>query len=312
MEQILISVVSPVYRAEQIIDLLVQRISTELEQITPHFEIILVEDGSPDGSWQKIAENCQRDPRVKGIKLSRNFGQHYAITAGLTAARGEITILMDCDLQDDPAHIHRLLAEQQKGYEIVFTKRIKRKHSFFKAITAKIYNALFLLFSDKKYDINVGSLVLFTKKVRQHFVRIKDKDRLYIQILKWLGFAHTYIYVEHRERAEGVSTYSFLKLLKIAVQGWTSHSDKLLRLSIYLGFFLSFLSFLGIFLIVTLYFWQGFQSGWASLAVLNLFSTGIILICIGIAGLYIGKTFEQSKHKPLFIIDEVLNTKIDD
>ena len=142
MEDPFISIVSPVYRAEKIVDKLVERITEEVSKITDDFEIILVEDGSPDNSWEAIERNCQKDQRVKGIKLSRNFGQHYAITAGLEYARGEITIIMDCDLQDDPAHIHLLYQKYKEGYDTVFTKRIRRKHSFFKLITEKIYNGI--------------------------------------------------------------------------------------------------------------------------------------------------------------------------
>ncbi len=305
-----ITVVSPVYRAESIVDELVERITTEVSKITENFEIVLVEDGSPDNSWEAIERNCQKDKRVKGIKLSRNFGQHYAITAGLEYASGKLTVLMDCDLQDDPAHIHLLYQKYQEGYDTVFTKRINRKHSFFKLIAAKVYNFLFLLFADANYDVNVGSLVLFTDKVRQEFLNIRDKDRLYIQILKWVGFRQAVLPVEHRERAEGTSTYSFFKLLKLAIQGWTSHSDKLLRLSIYIGFAFSFFAFAGILLIIILYFKQGFQSGWASLVVLNLLSTGLVLVSIGIAGIYIGKNFEQTKDKPLYIVSKKINTKL--
>ena len=308
--QPLISIVSPVYRAEKIVDKLVERISEEVSKITENFEIVLVEDGSPDNSWEAIERNCQKDERVKGIKLSRNFGQHYAITAGLEYSQGEVTILMDCDLQDDPAHIHLLYQKYKEGYDTVFTKRIGRKHSFFKLIAAKIYNFLFLLFADASYDVNVGSLVLFTDRVRKEFLRIKYKDRLYAQMLKWVGFKQTYVPVEHREREEGTSTYSFFKLLNMAIQGWTSHSDKLLRLSIYIGFTFSLFAFLGIFIIIILYFLQGFQSGWASLVVLNLLSTGLILISIGIAGIYIGKNFEQTKDKPLYIVSKKINTNL--
>lgn len=303
----LLSIISPVYRAEKIVDLLVERIKEEVSKITDNFEIILVEDGSPDNSWEAIERNCKQDTRVKGIKLSRNFGQHYAVTAGVEIAQGATTVIMDCDLQDDPAHIHLLYQKYKEGFEIVFTKRIGRKHSFFKLITAKIYNFLFLWFSDSSYDTNVGSLVLFGEKVRTEFLRIQDKDRLYIQLLKWVGFQSTYIPVEHRNRQEGTSSYSFFKLVNIAVQGWTSHSYKLLKVSVYLGFFFLLVSSMGILSMVFLYFYKGFQLGLASVSLLLMFCTGLILISIGITGIYIGKTFEQSKNKPLYIIDKQLN-----
>lgn len=302
-----ISVVSPVYRSEKIVDELVKRLSDSLSDITDNYEIILVEDGGGDKSWQKIEENCIRDKKIKGIKLSRNFGQHYAITAGLSMASGDIIVIMDCDLQDDPVHIKKLLEEYDKGFDVVFTRRIGRKHSFFKMITAKIYNSLFKLFSDKNYDLNVGSMTMISRRVKEEFLKLRDQDRLYIQLLKWVGFRSAYVPVEHRERFEGNSTYSVSKLFVTALQGWTSYSDKLLRISIYTGLIISILSLLGGLSIVLSYFLLKYQPGWPSLIVAILFSTGLILMSIGIAGIYIGKIFEQTKQRPLYIIDEKLN-----
>ncbi len=302
-----ITVVSPVYKAEKIIDELVSRTTGELKKLTDDYELILVEDCGGDDSWKKIEENCKRNEHVKGVLLSRNFGQHYAITAGLMEATGDVIVVMDCDLQDDPSHIGKLLSEFQNGNEIVFTRRIGRKHSFFKMITAKVYNSLFALFSDKNYELNVGSMTMFSARVKDEFVRLKDQDRLYIQLLKWIGFKSTYVPVEHRERYEGKSTYSFSKLMMTALQGWTSYSDKLLRLSIYGGLTISIVTLLiGIYILVS-FFLKSFQPGWPSLIVAILFSTGLILMSVGITGIYIGKIFEQTKQRPLFIIDKKLN-----
>ena len=302
-----ISVVSPVYKAEKIVDELVMRLDEVLSHITPEYEIILVEDCSGDDSWKRIEDNCRRNEHVKGILLSRNFGQHYAITAGLMDATGDVIVVMDCDLQDDPAHIKKLLDEYEKGFDVVFTRRIGRKHSFFKYITAKIYNWMFSVFSDKNYELNVGSMTMFSSRVKDEFVKLKDQDRLYIQLLKWVGFKSTYVPVEHRERYEGKSSYSVSKLFLTALQGWTSYSDKLLRLSIYSGLAISAITLLvGIYIVVS-YFMKSFQPGWPSLIVAILFSTGLILMSIGITGIYIGKIFEQTKQRPLFIIDKKLN-----
>ncbi|MEO8210109.1 MAG: glycosyltransferase family 2 protein [bacterium] len=302
-----ISVVSPVYKAENIVDELVKRITEEVSKITDNYEVILVDDGSADNSWNKIKENCLKNKNVKGIKLSRNFGQHFAITAGLKEATGDSIVIMDCDLQDDPCHIKTLFDEFEKGYDVVFTRRIARKHSFFKLITAKIYNSLFTLFSDKNYDLAVGSLTMISSRVKNEFVKLKDQDRLYIQLIKWVGFKSTYVPVEHRERYEGKSTYSISRLFVTAIQGWTSYSDKLLRISIYSGLVISFFSLLvGIYIVVS-YFLKSFQPGWPSLIVAILFSTGLILMSIGVTGIYIGKIFEQTKDRPLFIIDKKIN-----
>ena len=197
-----ISIVSPVYKAENIINELVAKVSEEVFKLTTKFDIILVEDASPDNSWNKIKELCSKHSFVKGIKFSRNFGQHNAIAAGILEAKGDLIVLMDCDLQDDPKHIELLVDQFKLGNEIVYTTRIKRKHTFFKYITARIYNSLFKIVADKNFDLNVGSLVLFSKKVKDEFLKLTEHDKLYIQSLKWLGFKHVYIPVDHRERFE--------------------------------------------------------------------------------------------------------------
>ncbi|KOF03265.1 hypothetical protein OB69_08185 [Roseivirga seohaensis subsp. aquiponti] len=302
-----LSIISPVYQAEEIVDELILRITQEASKITDDFEILLVEDGSADNSWSKIKNHCKHNSHVVGIKLSRNFGQHYAITAGIQRAKGDYIILMDCDLQDNPKYFSLLIEQAEIGFDIVFTKREKRKHGFFKSVNSNLYNLLFRLFSDRRYDVNAGSLILFTKRIGLEFLKIKDKDRLYLQIFKWLGFRNTTIEVEHEPRYSGKSSYKFLDLLKLGLQGWTSHSDKLLKMSVYIGFFMALFSFVSSLVILVATFIGSFQPGWPSLIVVIFFSTGLILLSIGIAGIYIGKTFDQVKDRPLFIIEEELN-----
>lgn len=306
----LISVVSPVYRAGKIIPELVRRISEELSKITHFYEIVLVEDGSPDNSWEAIELACKLDTKVKGIKLSRNFGQHHAITAGLEQSKGLFVVVMDCDLQDDPAYIVQLYEQARDGYDIVFTRKQERKHGFFKNITASIFNRVFnYLIDNKNYsaDGNVGAFSMLTRKAVDAYCSITEYQRHYLMVLRWLGFNHTYVEIEHKERFEGKSTYTLSKLLAHAINGITSQSDKLLRLNITIGIALSLLSFLSILVIIILYFANGFMSGWASLITVILFSTGVLLTSIGISGLYIGKTFEQTKNRPLYLIDKFLN-----
>ncbi len=303
----LLSIVSPVYLAEKMVDELVNRIHENLSPLNIDFEIILVDDGSPDDSWNKILELAKTRPFVKGIRLSRNFGQHYAITAGLSRVNGDVIVLMDCDLQDDPVYIQDLLKEKDKGYDIVFTKRIKRKHGPIKTFNSWVFNKLFIVFSERKYELDAGSLVLFTSQVKEEFLKLKDKDRLYLQMLKWLGYETSTISVEHKPRFEGESSYSFFKLVKLAVQGWTSHSDKLLRLSIYTGMGLSLVSFFFGLVITIRYFLGELQPGWPSIITTILFSTGLILLSIGVAGIYIAKIFDQVKERQLFIISEEIN-----
>lgn len=302
-----ISIVSPVYNAENTLDELVKEIKGVLGSNGRPFEIVLVDDGSRDDSWASIEALCKDHKEVVGVKLSRNFGQHQAVTAALQEATGECIIIVDCDLQDDPDHFKLMLEKYEEGYDIVFTKRIKRQHSLFKKLTAIVYNRLFSIFGDSEFDLDYGSLTLLSGKVRNEFLKVSDQDRLYIQILKWLGFNSTVVHVEHRKRHKGRSNYSPAKLIKIAIQGWTFHSSKLLNLSIISGLTLSLLSFVAIAYIVIMYFSQGYRPGWTSVFVGILFSTGIIQLSIGIVGIYIGKIFKQVKARPLYIIEKRLN-----
>ena len=302
-----ITVISPVFNAEKIVNELVKRIEVVLNKITDNYEIILVEDFSKDNSWLEIEKIATKNNKIKGIKFSRNFGQHFAVSAGIKQANGQNIIILDCDLQDNPKYIENLISKRKEGFEIVFTKRIKRKHNPIKSFNAFIYNKLFAFFSDKSYDINAGSMVLVSENVANQFRLLKDKDRLYLQLFKWVGFNSTYIDVIHDKRYEGKTNYNFLKLMKIALQGWTSHSVKLLLMSIYAGIALSLLSFLTGVYIIFQYFLGGFQPGWPSIIVTILFSTGLILMSIGIVGIYIGKIFEQTKDRPLYIIEKKIN-----
>jgi len=305
-----ISIVSPVYQAEEIVDELVKRIKEEISRITDNYEIVLAEDGSTDQSWQKIKENCESDKRIKGIKLSRNFGQHYAITAGLKESRGDYVVVMDCDLQDNPKYILDLVNKSKKGFDIVYTVKKVRKHGVIKDVFSVIYHKLFNWLTG---DINIrgsgqiGSFSLLNRKVVDAFCRFNDYHRHYLMILRWLGFTQTYITIEHDKRFKGNTSYTFNKLIALAIDGVVSQTEKLLKLSIYAGFSLALVSFISIIFIVIRAIATGFQPGWASTYVLIIFSTGLILISLGILGIYIGKIFEQTKGRPMYLIDKKIN-----
>lgn len=307
----LISIVSPVYGAEFTLDELVKQLKSVLSPITDNYEIILVDDCGPDKSWDIILRNCNEDQRVKGIKLSRNFGQHFAITAGIDSSKGDYVIVMDCDLQDDPKYINEMYEKAKEGYDIVYTLKKSRKHSFIKNVTATLFNSVFnYLVENKsnKANNNVGAYSLINRKVADAFRNYNDYHRHYLMVLRWLGFKSCYISIEHKERFAGKSSYNLSKLIKHALDGITSQSDKLLRIFVTLGLTISSLSFLSIVVIVGMYFSHGFLSGWASTIIILLFSTGIILTGIGVLGIYLGKTFEQTKNRPKYIIDQKINS----
>lgn len=297
--------VSPIYNGALLISDLVIGLSNTLDELGVSYEIILIDDGSADDSWNKIENLTHSNPYLKGVKLSRNFGQHYAVTAGLEYSTGERIIIIDSDLQDELISISKLISKANEGYDIIFTRRAKRKHGLFKRVSALIYNKMFSLFAGKSYGIDLNSLVCLNRKAANAYLKLSDFDRLYIQMLQWIGFKSTIVEVQHRPRAVGKSTYTFWSLLKIAIQGWTFHSDKLLRYSILGGFTLSAISIFVSLLVVVLYFIDGFQPGWPSLFLAILFTSGLILMSIGVTGIYIGKIFTQVKNRPLFLVEEL-------
>jgi glycosyltransferase involved in cell wall biosynthesis len=305
-----LSIISPVYKAEKIVDELVSRIREEASKITSNFEIILIEDCGPDNSWLKIEENCIKYPEVIGIKLSRNFGQHFAITCGIDHARGEYTIVMDCDLQDNPKYFIDFINKAKEGNDIVYSIKEKRNHGFIKDLFAGLFNKVFnYLIDNKNHKSNslIGAYSLLSRKVVLAFRQYGDYQRHYLMVLRWIGFKHDYIFIRHEKRFEGKSSYSFLKLIQHALNGITAQSDKLLKINVGFGILLAAFSFLGVISIIIIYFISGFLSGWASLIVTILFSTGILLTSIGILGIYLGKTYEQVKNRPKYLIENYLN-----
>lgn len=305
-----ISIVSPVYEAQNIVEELVLRVTNETKKITADFEIILVEDGSKDASWASIESIAEKNKHVKGIKLSRNFGQHFAITAGLKQATGDYVIVMDCDLQDDPVYIPMLYQKITEGYEIVYTQKKKREHSVLKNISARLFFSLFNYLIDNKSSRttgNVGAYSILSRKTVNAFLSFNDYRRHYLMVLRWLGFRYAVIDIIHQKRFEGKSSYNLKKLWAHALDGITSQSDKLLRLTVTIGFILSFIAFCFALSIIIRYFFKPFQPGWASLAVLISFVGGLVITSVGICGIYIGKTFEQTKNRPMFIVDKTVN-----
>jgi dolichol-phosphate mannosyltransferase len=303
-----ISIISPIYKAGNIVDKLVEEIIKSVSEITSNYEIILVEDGSPDNSWEKIEENCKKNGKVKGVKLSRNFGQHFAITAGLTESKGENVIVMDCDLQDNPKYIIDLVNKAKLGFDIVYTSKLERQHSVFKNITSIVFFKIFNYLTDNQTGISsIGAYSLLTRKVVDAFCRINDTHRHYLMILRTLGFVSTQIPIIHDKRFEGKSSYNFSKLINHALDGITSQSDKLLRISISVGFLFCVISIATAIYTVAKYLIIGALPGYTSLTSLISLSTGLILLSIGVVGMYIGKIFEQVKNRPLYFIDRKIN-----
>jgi dolichol-phosphate mannosyltransferase len=307
-KKILLSIVSPVYRSEKIVEELVSRIKKAVTTITDDFEIILVNDFSPDNSWMKIVEQCSKDKRVKGINLSRNFGQHYAITAGLNYAKGDWIVVMDCDLQDRPDEIPNLYQKAMEGWDIVYARRVERQDKFLKRMSSTLFHMVYGYLSGLKMDGSIANFGIYHKNVIREYNKMKEVARSFPSLVYYLGFKSCAIDVKHSERFEGGSSYTLSKLLYLTGDVILSNSNKPLKLTVKIGFFISMLSFLlalynviaHISGIITL---EGFTTTIFSIW----FVGGLILLVLGIVGLYVGKIFDQVKERQLFIVSQEVN-----
>ncbi len=298
-----LSIVIPVYKAAQCLDELYRRLKAVLESISLDFEIILVEDCGGDNSWEVIERLAAADPRVRGIQFSRNFGQHYGITAGLDCSRGQWVVVMDCDLQDRPEEIPRLYGKAQEGYDVVLARRGARRDPTLKRITSWLFYKIFSYLADIEYDGASGNFRIMSRTVVTNFRRMGEQLRFFGGLVQWMGFPTASIEVEHAERFVGKSTYSFAKLWKLAAETIIAHSDKPLRLAVRFGFMMAVFSFCyGIYILGHAIFNGSSIPGWNSLIVSLYFLGGIIIAILGILGIYLGKTFDESKKRPLYII----------
>ncbi len=306
--RLVISVVSPVYYGERMVAELVRRNVASVSTITDDYEIILVNDASPDNSWEEIVKQCAANPRVKGINLSRNFGQHYAITAGLHYATGEWVVVMDCDLQDRPEEIPNLYKKAQEGYDIVYARRAVRRDNRIKKRTSALFYHVFRRLSGIQSDKAIANFGIYNKRVIQEFNKMPEQSRFFPSQIRYLGFKDASINVEHNERSEGKSSYSLLKRFKLGFDVIVSNSNKPLRFAVGLGFGMSALSFiLALYNIIAK--WVGVIQvpGYTTTVFSIWFVGGLLLLVMGIMGLYIGKIYDQVKGRQLFIIKDKIN-----
>ena len=298
-----ISVVVPVYKAEACLHELHRRLTASVSAITADFEILLIEDQGGDGSWEIICELARQDPRVRGFQFSRNFGQHYGITAGLDHARGEWVVVMDCDLQDRPEEIARLYRKAQEGYDVVLALRTRRKDGVFKRFSSYLFFKLFRYLSGLDYDGEAGNFRIISRKVVDTFKSMRENLRLFGGLVTWMGYPTASIQVEHGERYAGESSYTFGKLMDLAFETIIAYSDKPLRLSIKFGILISLAAFVfGIYFAVRTLVSGQTIAGWTSLIVSLYFLGGVIISTLGIIGIYLGKAFDEVKRRPLYVV----------
>lgn len=302
----MISIVTPVYRAEKLLPELAERITAAVKPLGHEFEIIMVEDNSPDQSWQVIETLSKSNRHVKGLKLSRNFGQHYAITAGLDASRGDWVVVMDCDLQDVPEDIPALYEKAKEDYHIVQARRENRQDGWLKRIFSKTFYGILSWLTGTRHDPVVANFGIYHRRVVDAICSMRESIRYFPTMVKWVGFNKTTLNVVHSARKEGNSSYNFKKLMYLAMDIILAYSDKPLRMTVKLGVIISLTAFLfALHTILMAITGAYLVQGYASLIVSIWFLSGLIIFILGIVGLYLGKTFEGVKNRPAYLIEQI-------
>lgn len=303
-----LSVVSPIYKGEKMLHHLVERCEAAVSTITDDYELILVNDCSPDNSWEVLREICAKDKHVKAIDHSRNFGQHPAISTGLKYVTGDWIVVMDCDLQDRPEDIPALYAKTQEGWDVVFARRGERHDGFFKQLGGKIFHMFFRWLTGINTDKNIGNYCIFKRTYADEIARIPDQSRAFGTLIRHVGGKVTFIDVDRPQREEGTTGYTLGRLLKLAFENSISNSNKPLRMATYLGLIMSIVAgLLTIFQILAKLVGQNILLGYTSTIASIWFVGGLILFVLGMIGLYIGKIYDQVKGRPYSVVRETLN-----
>lgn len=301
-----ISVVIPFYGCKACLVELHSRLTKSLSQITNNFEIILVNDASPENCWNDIKSLCQKDNRVVGLNFSRNFGQHYAIRAGLDYASGEWIVVMDCDLQDQPEEIIKLYEKTKDGYYIILGRRYNRQDTFFKEFGSIMFYKILSWLTDKHQNHKVANFGIYHRKVIDAVKSMRENLRYFPVLVRWTGFKTCEVDIEHAKRKIGNTQYSFGKLFKLVFDIVIAFSDKPLRLTVRLGLAISALSLIyAVVILVRVFVGDVTVEGWSSLIVSVWFLSGLIIFILGIIGIYLGKTFDEAKKRPIYIISDI-------
>jgi len=304
-----ISVVVPVYRNALTLKELSERLTSTITKMNCQPELIFVNDGSPDNSWEVIKNLKTLNPHLKGLNFSRNFGQHNAISAGIDNATGDWLVVMDADLQDTPEEIENLYLKATKDcLDCVLAIRKEREDSFFKKLSSKMFYSVFNFLVGSKIDKSVGNFGIYHKKVYTCFKKFTEQNRFFPLIINWLGFSQGKLEVKHSSRKEGKSSYSFAKLIKLAFFTTINFTNRPLYFCILLGAVVSLLAIIigGFFFFRALVNDDRAVMGWTSLIVSIHFFSGIILLSMGIVGIYLGNVFNEVKGRPIYVIkDEI-------
>ena len=304
-----ISVVIPVYGCREALPELYQRLTNVLTKLVSNYEIILVNDGCPQNSWEVIERLCKEDSHVVGLELSRNFGQLQATAAGVDYSTGDWVVVMDCDLQDRPEEIPRLYAKAKEGYDVVFARRKERRDSKFKVFVSDCFYKVYSFATGQPYDGSICNFSISNRNVIDNYCKMREWHRGFVMYIQWMGFREAVLDVEHQERFAGESGYNFKKRMKMAMDLLTSQSDKLLQLTVKSGLLISTIALLVIVALVVRYFTMHIQAGWTSIIAAIFLMGGLTIASVGIVGIYVGNIFMEVKHRPLYIVRQQLNGK---
>jgi len=300
------SVIIPMFNEEEVIAHTYDRLKKVMDGCGEPYELLFVNDGSRDRTAEIMREISSRDEYVKLIDFSRNFGHQVAITAGMDYSEGQAVVVIDADLQDPPEVILQMIAKWKEGYEVVYAKRLKRQgETFFKKATAKLFYRLLSSMTSVEIPTDTGDFRLIDRKVCDVLRGLKEKNRYVRGLVSWVGFRQTMVEYVREERFAGETKYPLKKMISFALDGITSFSHKPLKIATYIGFFLSFSSFIYLFFVL---FQRLFTSwtvpGWTSIVGVNLLFNGIVLMILGVIGEYIGRIYDESKDRPLYIVRE--------
>jgi polyisoprenyl-phosphate glycosyltransferase len=301
----LLSVIIPVYNSSDSLDELCETISEVLKHQNIRKEIILIDDCSVDNSWIKIRDLASVDSEIKGLKLSKNFGQHNAITAGIDYANGDWAVFMDCDLQDNPNELTKFIPHTSNSSNIIVGKRTKRKDSLLKVFSSNLFKYFINLLGEIDYDNSSSNYIMCSRKVLDATKAMKERTRSLPLHLMNLGFNRIHIEIDHNKRKHGKSSYNLHKLLNLATDCIISNSNKPLIISIKIGIILSFFSiFFAGYILVKFLSNEILVPGWTTIIILISLLSGLGFINMGVLGLYIGKIYNELKGRPIYVIDE--------
>jgi len=305
----LVSVVVPVYNEAEVIGEMYRRL-THVASTLPDldYELVVVDDGSRDESYASLVSLARTDPRLRVLKLSRNFGHQTAITAGIDVARGDAVVVIDADLQDPPEVIPDMVQRWREGFDVVYGVRAKRAgETMMKLATASVFYRMLHRMTNITIPVDAGDFRLMSRRAADQLRAMREKDRFVRGLISWIGFKQASVPYQREARFAGKTKYPLRKMLKFAADGLTSFSTVPLKLATWMGYLASAFAFVYL-ASVFVQKWLGRTvEGWATIMVAMLFMGGVQLICLGIMGEYIGRIFTEAKQRPLYVVEEFVN-----